>query len=376
MFGTIFSAFTEHLAGAATLFIVLFLTFGFIFCGGEAGPFIGGMIRVVVSGVYSPFVFLRRSAGIVVNFAKRGEADYSVSEQYLLNKLLLWWQAVVIVFAIGWLSVGVVRTWYALLAPAEVRTELASTRQRLADEQQQLAAATADVTRLDSEWNQQKDKALAAYRLEREKTIREADQRNTAIAAAIQQSGNAQAINDLGVAQRYAQTGSSNRIQGIRDDLDRWIYQQYYLDEGSKSQLRAWSANWQLTAQARLELNTVSVDSLRAAAQPNYNSTVNKKAELEARVPETERTVQQLEENARLRWSGALLTLTVSIVQFLFAVWLLGVLTEGLALMIRLADNVHAIRGALSAQPDQPPATLRGAERLPIVRLSGEEAAV
>lgn len=105
-------------------------------------------------------------------------------------------------------------------------------------------------------------------------------------------------------------------------------------------------------AQARAELRELSDTSLRESAQPEYAKAFVLKADLERRLPDTRKSVTDLEGEAHFRWTEALLTFVVSLVQFLFAVWVIGLLTEWLALMIRLADHVRAMRHALT--PDVP----------------------
>jgi hypothetical protein len=361
MIQSLLPSFSEHLLLGSILFLVFFILFGIVFSGGEFVLFLRGMVRVAVSMVYSPLMYLRRATASILLFARGGERDYAASEQYLLNKFLLWWQAVVIILAMAWLSVAVVRTWYTFLAPEAVRTSLHEQREKLAEEQQQLTSATADVTRLDAEWVEKKQQLITVYRAQRERAMRDAETHNAAVVNGIRLTGNQLLINVLTTAQQYVRkndNASVERLGRVRRDLDQWIANQYYVNEAGKSRLRLWSANWEAGAVARAELRQVSDASIRTGAQPEYAKAFALKADLEQRVPATQKSVADLETEAHFRWTEAFLTLVLIVVQFLFAVWVVGLLTEWLALMIRVADHVRALRRALA--PDGLPLDVTG----------------
>jgi hypothetical protein len=371
-------SFTQHLVFSGIIFLTFFVLFGFVFSGGAFIPFLQGMVRVAVSMVYSPFVFLRRSSNAILGFGRRGEQDYVATEHYLLNKLLLWWQAVVIVVAMGWLAVTVVQTWYAFLPPEEVRTALRTTREKLAEEQEQLVTATADATRFETDWNQQKPQLISAYRMQRERTSRSATDQNTRLDREVRASGNQMAIADLGILEAYANQHqqSVEQIAGAHRDLDRWINNQMYLDEPTRSKLHAWGDNWERGAQAADELRNLSETALRNGAQPGYQNTLARKADLEQRVPITQQLVKDLEEQAHFRWTEALFTVVKSLLQFLFAVWVFGLLTEALSLMIRVADHVRALRQRLAPDTGTHEHLPQPAERLPIAATAAQAPAM
>jgi hypothetical protein len=371
MFESLLSAFTQHLVFSGVIFFTFFILFGFIFSGGALIPFLQGMVRVAVSMVYSPFVFLRRASNGILGFARRGEQDYVQTEHYLMNKLLLWWQAVVIIVAMGWLAVTVVQTWFAFLPPEEVRIALRTTREKLAEEQEQLVKITAEVTRYDTEWESQKPQMMSAYRAQRQRTSRVAADQNAELGRQLRASTNSVVTNDISVIENYAAQHEQSAEQIVRThrDLYVWINNQAFLDEPIRTSLHAWNDSWERGAEARDELRNFSETSLRAGAQPEYQNALSKKTDLDQRVPTSKQLVTDLEEQAQFRWASALLTAAKSLLQFLFAVWVFGLLTEALSLMIRVADHVRALRHALA--PDitvsRIPLPL---ERLPIVSVA------
>jgi hypothetical protein len=353
MLETLLNAFTQHLVFSGIIFLTFFILFGFVFSGGALIPFLKGMLRVAVSMVYSPFVFLRRASNSILGFAHRGEQDYVATEHYLLNKLLLWWQAVIIVVAMGWLAVTVVQTWFAFLPPEEVSTALRISREKLTEEQEQLVATTAEVTRYDTDWTTQKPQLIDAYRTQRERTSRATTDQNARLSRELRASNNSSVITNLAVLENYAANHgqSAEQIAQAHRDLDQWI-NRVFLDEPARVRFHAWNDNWEHGAQANNEVRNLSETALRTGAQPGYQNALAKKSDLEQGVPTTTQLVKDLEEEAKFRWTGAFFTAAKSLLQFLFTVWLFGLLTEALSLMIRVADHVRALRQTLA--PDTP----------------------
>jgi hypothetical protein len=371
---SLLSSFTQHLVFSSVLFLLVFILLGFMLSGGALIPFLFGMVRVAVSMVYSPFVFLRRASNAILRFGRHGEQDYVSTQHYLLNKLLLWWQAVVIVVAMGWLAVTVVQTWFAFLPPEEVRTSLRITRENLTEQQAQLVTVTADVTRYETEWTRQGPQLISNYRTQHERTSRAAVDQNAQLDRDLRASGNPAAITDLGIVEAHASQHeqSAEQIARAHRDLDQWINNQVFLDEPTRANLRAWNDNWERGAQARDEVLNISETALRNGAQPGYQSAFARKTDLEQRIPTTQQLVKDLAGQADFRWSGAVFTAAKSLLQFLFAVWIFGLLTEALALMIRVADNVRELRQALAPDRSAHEGVPQPLDRLPIATASSQ----
>jgi hypothetical protein len=146
----LFVAFRQYLIWGVMLCVLFFAVFAAIFAGGRLRAFAGGIGRVLLAIVVSPFVFLRKAVGSVMAFTPSEESAYQKSDQYLLNKAMLVLQAILIVVAIGALSAIVVVTWNTLVPPSEIRRDAKTYAVDVETQRAKALAANARVAKLDA----------------------------------------------------------------------------------------------------------------------------------------------------------------------------------------------------------------------------------
>ena len=372
----ILETFLSHLVASFLLWLLLCAILVAVFARDDAGHFLAGMLRIVASVFYSPFVFLRGAMQRVIRFAS-GEADFAGSEQYLLNRLMLTLQAIVIVIAVASLAAGGVMAWNAFMPPESAREAVKRLSSDLDAATKRSAEADAAVSRADEEWAASKKAAMDEYIASRRKSLESLRAANAELAPLINAAGG-YVPSIFGMVQGAAGSGDRDETTRRARQMESTVSSYYYyLDDMNRSRLRSWISNWERQQNLQYEIANSSEAAVREALHPDYSGLVEQKSRLASEVTSLEAQLKAAREEAALRWSGALWTLLRAAVSFIILVWLLGIAVEGGWMLIRMADDVRKIREA-APQRDAPAATpALPPDRLPIraERTTGAEAA-
>ena len=75
----------------------------------------------------------------LAEYGSKGETEFSHSKQYLLNKLLLSLQAILVVFAIAVLASSLVVGWNQMMPPKELRLAITQMEESIKKQRDQLS---------------------------------------------------------------------------------------------------------------------------------------------------------------------------------------------------------------------------------------------
>jgi hypothetical protein len=364
----ILETFLSHLVASFLMWLLLCAILVAVFARDDAGRFVVGMLRIAASVFYSPFVFLRGAIQRVVLFAT-GEADFAGSEQYLLNRLMLTLQAIVIVIAVASLAAGGVMTWNALMPPEWARDAVKLLSSNLEATKTRSANADGAVARADEEWTSLKKAAMDEYVASRRKTIGSLRATNAELIPLINATGG-YAPSIFNMVQGAAASGdpsqTARRARQMESTVSSYYY--YYVDDTTRSRIRSWISNWERQETLQYEIATSSESAVREALHPDYSGLVEQKSRVASEVTSIEAQLKTAREEAALRWGGALWMLLRTGVSFILLVWLLGLAVEGAWMLIRVADDVRKIREATPQSAAVSPLPNLPLDRLPIRR--------
>lgn len=346
----LFAIFKHHLLWGLMLWMLLFVAFAAMFARGKVTPLTKGLMRLVVSIIVSPFVFLQRATSGVLGFDDQQEQSFRAGDQYVLSKAMMILQAVIIIVAIGALAAGVVATWNAFVPPSEVREAARRHRSELENQKLKAANDAAAVTKLDTDWASRQAGALAKYRSERQTRIRNLSGEMGEIETSLSTYGNENVKAILGQLKERAASRSTESADDLsygKRALDNYISNQWYwLEDWSRTSLNRWNELWLARNIADLELRTLSIDELRRAEQPDYDSAVARSSAEAERLQEMTVIQANLDDAASLKWKAAGWRALAAFVTFLFFVWTAGLLIEAGWLGIRVAGDVRRLREA------------------------------
>lgn len=345
--------FRQHLVWSLTLWLMVFTVFAVIFAGGNLLAFTTGLLRLLLSLVTSPFVFLRRATAGVLGFTSEEEEAYRKGDQYLLSKAMMVVQALIIVAAIGALAAAVIATWSALVPRIEIRREAREHRPRVEEQRLQAAKAAERVQTLDTAWAAKEAGVVQRFRDARQTTINAATRDMGHIATTITTYGNEQLkqlfarLTERAVANEFSSRDGAEaaKAQMDRDVSNYW----YWLEDWSRNSLARWNELWLGKRFAQIELADIPLARLREAEQPDYTAAVANSASQAETLQQMIRTQEHLDEAASLKWKRALLAAVGSFVTILLFLWIAGLVVEGGWLAIRVAGDVRRLRESADA---------------------------
>ncbi|HYC90187.1 MAG TPA: hypothetical protein VEO54_13310 [Thermoanaerobaculia bacterium] len=339
----LFAVFRQHLVWSLMLFVVIFTVFTALFANGRLLAFAAGLGRVLGSIVATPFLFIRRAVASVMGHSADAEERYRASDQYLLNKGMLVLQAGVIVLAVGTLSAAVVVTWNAWVPPSEVRREAREYAQQTEAQRQRVADTAATMTKLDGDWALMEAGVVAAYRGEQQSRIASAAKDMAAIENSVQGYA-AQTLQNIKETIASRSRDSFDDVQNTKRSLDWTVRNNWYWLGDWRPTLERWNELWQAKSIAEIELQTLSVETLRNAQQPQYPEAKVARDQAAELLAAMEPVLAQHQEAASLKWKAAFFRALGAFVTFLLFVWFAGALIEGGWMAIRIADDVRRIR--------------------------------
>ncbi|HEX7153092.1 MAG TPA: hypothetical protein VF618_16515 [Thermoanaerobaculia bacterium] len=362
--------FLSNLVWSLIVFVILFVAFTAAFARGQLGGFAVALGRVLLSIVTSPFVYMRKAAAGIVGYTREGEEEYRASDQYLLNKLMLTLQAVLIVAVVAALSASLVATWNAWMPPEGSRDAAREQRVRVEEQRVKRQEAATALAALDSEWERKRISAVARFRTGQQRVVNDATNEMTEAEVLINASGNATAgrvLSDMRATANRGDTDSERHIGWTKSRLDSHVNSYWYwLDENTRRPLKNWSEQWALRTNAQFQLDTVTPDVLRLREQPNLEATKQAQERTASELQQMESVLVMLDEQASLRWKAAALTaLRCAISIFLFA-WLVGVFIEAAWLAVRVAGDVRRIRLNAEGETAEPVAVAGAEQRLTV----------
>lgn len=341
----ILSPFLENLVYSLVLFLVFFVALAAAFAQGRVLRLAHGFARVVLSVLYSPFVYLRRAVQGVCRFSERGEADYVGSEQYLLGKFFLTAQAAVVVLALAGAAAGCVAAWTAFLPPKEAREEVRNTRKGLREKRRELEAATRKHRDGEREWAARRETEMRRARMPHEEVIRRSAGEKAAAEAELTLDPPAAAhVNRLrGFVAKEGPQSSEYAIGGMRRRMDQSLFA-IPIQPSSITVLQRWNEAWEREAQAELRMRTLDEEQVRSEVQPDWKRTEAEKESLTTAVRDLEGYLKRAEAQASFRFGAGLVALLVSFGSLLAYLWVAGIVLESAALAVRVADDVRKIR--------------------------------
>jgi len=308
-----------------------------------------GIVRLGLSHLTAPFVFLWKSAGEVARYGREGDRDLRKSDQYLLGHVYLYILAAGVVAAILWTAGTITFVVFSLIPPAGSGKALseARTAQRVAQ---------ADVDAAEREMQEQKTAGPQRLAAELERKEAEATKSlrasEAAVAAARQRiaaegSLNVDAVDRLG-SELDGKARESGDVELIRGELATSLSANPNLDESDRDALGRWLDAWAARARARSALAAVAETPVAEQAAKLVAEAEEKASAAKSAFEAARQEAASREFARKPRWGLASTGFATGLVVLVLAAWLFGLLAESWALLLRLAGDVRETRVLLS----------------------------
>jgi hypothetical protein len=341
----LFAQFFAHLAWAGFLWIILMVALGWFLTKGRLIQLGTGLLRLLLSLIYSPIIYIRRSVEHLCRYGLQGEAEEMTSDQYLLNKIMNIVQAAVVILTVAGLAGGLVGAWDTFLPAKPLRESRNELRKSMKELNSQLESISSDIARLDEAWKKDRTSLIDNFKKQRNDTIHSAEEDLNRIERDLAQAPSAAfAFSDIKGRLGSRTLDSPEQVSNQRERLTYNLRYQYFAEPAAGPLLIRYIDRWSTAAAARLELKAFDEEVLRAENQPELRQLRERHDTLDEEVTSTRSRLEEIEAKAKLRFGAAFLQLLATLISLLIFIWVMGLVVEALWMGIRLATDVHEIR--------------------------------
>lgn len=345
----LFRSYAAHYVELIIVFLVLFGLTTYLFARGRFVPMLrgfGGMIALFIS---CPFVYLRAAVLSMADYGEKSETADASSKQYLLNKLMLFMQAVLVVASIAVFSASVTDGWNSMLPPQMLRFAIRELDKTVATKKAELLKLEPAVGQLDAAWKGQRDAEMTRFTTERSMKIEQLVNGNSELAVRINSVDPQTKMLFTKVEEFHARNAGdmnadelARTMNKLNDYLDRFTF-----TDDAKAMIKSYNDNWGLNKRLRTEINNMSEREVRAGVQQAYEDMSAQLAELRQKLPIQEKTLAGLRAEATYDVKSLLLSVLYGIFKFILLVWLFGLIIEVLWSAINVSTDVKKIQDSV-----------------------------
>jgi hypothetical protein len=354
--GNLLAPFVHQLLLGLVVFVVLFVVIGALLARSRFGGMVGGLLRVIASCFYSPFLYLRKGVGELADYAHEGERRFAHTDQYLLRKVLLMLIGALLLGSIGVLTIGGMGAWTHAREWLRLQTQQHRIAVEITEQEAEKARLASYLAGLDDQWQNQREILIAGYQRTREHTADSLRSANRGLTTQIQRVGES----DAPTAQLFPglvgflQSNEENPLGYlgyVRDRALQAIDQSPIVDT-CKTMMNRYVENWY---QGRLMLEDPRMmgdEALRRVLQPTRPDSMARVEYLERAIPQDRERQAALRADAREQGRGVTREPVRAFLRFLLVVWIGGMAIEALALAVLTAANIQRLRERADAAGD------------------------
>jgi|GEM_PF-4569273 len=320
--------------------IVLLVLFTFIFTKGKAGKTFFGMLKVLGFIFSSPFIYYKKCFINLGDVGERRSEDIE-NNQYLLNKLLLVLEVFLILLSVMYLSHGVIVSWNGFLPPEYLRNYISQTEKYIDNTKTQIDSLQNLTKKYDNTWAQQKDKLISDYKNQQQINMKNASDNNAQIER--QYATTPLFITLRNYLMQNINITDTYTLNQINQNSTNWLNSNVY-DPNLRSTLFNYLSNWRIIKEANNAINNVSESEIRSRVQPDYEGLSSQLTSLSMDIQNSTQNLISLRQQAKYDFAFFAENLGITLLTFLFYIWVIGLVIELMFLGVDLASNVKRIR--------------------------------
>ena len=344
----ILGTFVANLQATIIVFLVLFTLISYLFARDKFVSMLSGLFRIIISFFYSPFIYVKKAMLSLAEYGIKGETEFIKTKQYLLNKLMISLQAVLVVVSIAVLASSLVSGWNKMLPPKYLRESISGIEEELVKQKAELRELEPNVKLMDTAWNSKRDSLISVYTLERNRKNESLSAENAELSKRISQLGSTIEQSFLQIRNYHSQNESHtipSQFESVKNEIKNFIDRA--VPQESKELFFKYNDNWYALMLSKLETTNFSEEQLRSAVQPTYSDLKNRLDYLNQTIPSQQKELAQLQAQVKYDIKALFLQLLYGICQFIILVWAVGLFIEALWLGIHVAANVQKIQNDL-----------------------------
>lgn len=320
--------------------IVLLILFAFLFDKGKVGKAFLGILRVIGFIFSSPIIYLKKC---FINLGEVGEkhSDDIGNNQYLLNKLLLILEVVLILISVIYLSHGVITSWNGFLPPQYLRDQISQTEKYINDSNTQLDSINTILKNYDDSWVQQKDKLISDFKMQQQNKLNTASNNNAQIE---RQYGSIPLFTTLkNYLIQNSNVVDTYTLNQINQSATTWLNSNVS-DMNLRNALFNYLSNWFMIKEVNNASNNFSEAQLRNKIQPDFAGDQSQVSYLTSNIQNSTQDLVSLRQQAKYDFGFLIENLILTLLTFLLYIWIIGLIIELMFLSVDLASNVKKIR--------------------------------
>jgi len=347
--GMILQPYIEQFFASIFVFLILFALIAGLFAREKFIPMLDGFLGVILSFFSCPFIYMRAAVLSMADYRSKSMAGDSFSKQYLLNKLMFFMQAALIVVSIAVFAGNLTTGWVAMVPTKELRDAVRAQESTVLLEKADLQKLESEVKQLDEAWAGQRDQQMEKYTAERTQKIEQLGKNNSELANLINNVDTQAKI----LFAKIEDFQTKNAEAATKEDLDKTLYilndylNKLRVSDGAKGMIKSYNDNWGSLMLAKIERDSLSENELRASIQPTYKKLSGQFEELNRDMQLQEARLSELRAAAAYKIHKFLLCILSGAIMFMLLVWLFGLLIEVLWSAINVSTDVKEIRNSL-----------------------------
>jgi len=343
---TLVYAFEEHIVALLIVFVILFLGISYLFTKEKLPQFILGLVKVFASIFYAPFIKVKNTVLMLAEFGEKGERTTNSSKQYLLGKIILIFESILIILSISLVSSGIITGWHSFLPPAYLRESADQLEQIIDETNSKLSEISSQISKFEDSWEENKITVIKEAKDKRNKIISDLKGINKQLDSQIPIDASSIVVfNNL---KTYLENNSS--ITGARDirEVDnsatRYVNDEYSITEESRERLRIYINNWIRIKNTTIELGGLTDEVIRYEYQPEYASLKSNLDSYQSAINSQTENLKSINDQMKYDFEAFVKAILLSILLFIVIIWVVGGFIELLNLNVDLAGNVNKLR--------------------------------
>jgi hypothetical protein len=344
---TIINLILHDLQWLIVLFLLLFGGLVYAFMRERFLSTLGGFARVLISLFYGPVIYLKNVLEELTEYGTKGEQQFSTSRQYLLNKIFLALQALIVPIAVVILAGGILSGWNSFLPPKQLRVEIEQTEESLEENQMAMEQLEPRIAQFEKSWTTNRNALVNDLQRNRQKRIETWQAESQQLGKAIESVAEANAIlaevRSLHQQLRWSYQRTAENFYRLFLEARRLIARRG-LPRDVAAPLHRYNEHWYRLSMIQFDQSVLSEEHIRAFFQPAYPLLKEEYDQLNTSVLEQTQRLTEMRSMAKLRFDQLFLEIALGLLQALAFVWVAGLLIEALWLGVSLATDVHLLR--------------------------------
>jgi len=303
-------------------------------------------LKYFASIFYSPFIYIKNSILNLAEYGTKGDTELSKTKQYLLGKIMLLLESVLIIVTLVIFSASLVVGWKTMLPPEHITSAIDNLEESIDKNSTRLDEVTTEIEDLDDYWLSSGkdayknyidslDNAKSIYMDKNEKLESQLSSPENVATALDRIKENLSQYSKYGTPQRYAQG---------RNNMKSYSYYYSNVNEQQKIKLHKFIDNWYEVITAKYFRDNTTEDSYRAKLQPNYSGLIYNEDSLTNSINSSRSQLERLYPESRWKIEAFLISILFGLLYVIISVWLLGLFIESMHLGINAAMNIQLIK--------------------------------